>query len=184
MDARVLKDIPQEMADRYVLVSSAGHLFFFFFFFLDGSCKSSFVWSAAGRSLLSCRLLLQKRGKQGGEAIRGGIWEWEMRMDYMGMSGKCGDGTEGRARCLCARVLHYDWDAVGGLQRSSHRNTLTLKGLNTHSSSLKPSNVFIWWFLRCCFSASFHCARLFSIPWSAARSMFRTHPASAMTGRL
>lgn len=33
MDARVLKDIPQEMADRYVLVSSAGHLFFFFFFF-------------------------------------------------------------------------------------------------------------------------------------------------------
>lgn len=39
MDACVLKDIPQEMADRYVLVSSAGHLFFF----LDGSCKSSFV---------------------------------------------------------------------------------------------------------------------------------------------
>lgn len=177
MDACVLKDIPQEMADRYVLVSSAGHLFFF----LDGSCKSSFVWSPAGRSLLSCRLLLQK-----GES------RVEKRSEVGSGNEKCGWITWAcfantamgqRAGCFCVRVLHYDWDAVGGLQRSSHKTTLTRKGLNTQSSSFKPSNLFIWWFLICCFSASFHCARLFSIPGSAARSMFRTHPASAMTGR-
>lgn len=43
------------------------------------------------------------------------------------------------------------------------KNMLTPKGLITQSGALKRSNLFIWWFLMCCFSASFHCAELFSI---------------------
>lgn len=56
-----------------------------------------------------------------------------------------GDEKEsGTHRPVCVRVcLHCDWDAVGGLQCSTHKNTLTLKGLNTQSSSLTQSNLFI-----------------------------------------
>lgn len=99
-----------------------------------------------------------------------------MQMDYMCVSGKWAMRRKAGLTVLCVRVcLHCHWDAVGGLQCSTHKNTLTLKGLNTQSSSLAQSNLFIWWFLICCFSGSFPCTGLLSFPRAAERSMFRTH---------
>lgn len=95
----------------------------------------------------------------GGEAIRGWIWKGEMQMDRK--SCKWGDEKKkerekrGGAWRSCAAVCFY---ASIGTQRLDY--ALTPKGLNSQSGSLTPSNLFIWWFLICCFSASFHGAGL------------------------
>lgn len=183
--------IPPEMADHYELVCSAGHLFFFFFC-SDGSCKSSFVWSLQEDHCSVAGCCCRKYGWWGGdckEEEKGGIWERKMQMDYMCMSGKWAMRQEGRTWCSCASLFALwlrcsRWITEAPLTKKKQKNTLTPKGLDTQSSSLKQSNLFIWWFLICCFSASFHHVGLFSIPGSAERSMLRTHPAPAASWAL
>lgn len=117
----------------------------------------------AGKSLLRSRLLLQK----GESRTVGGKSKSDLRWDLGTRNGvglhehvsQMGDEGEGRTQYLCVSLFAL-WLRCSRWIRElfSQKNTLTPKGLNTQSGSLKPSNLFIWWFLICCFSASFHCA--------------------------
>lgn len=181
------------MADRDELVCSAGHLFFFFFC-SDGSCKSSFVWSLQEDHCSVAGCCCRTYGVGGWVGLQRGREGWYLRAQNAdGLHvhvWQMGDETRGQDLVLvCEFVCSLIEMQSVDYRSSSHKkknkkNTLTPKGLDTQSSSLKQSNLFIWWFLICCFSASFHRVGLFSIPGSAERSMLRTHPAPAASWAL
>lgn len=74
MYACVSKDIPQEMADCYALFFWQDMYFFFFSVFWVG---------VVSHLLFEARRKIIAHFQQGGEAIRGGIWEFGMQMDYV-----------------------------------------------------------------------------------------------------
>ena len=165
------------------MASWTGHLFFFFF--LDGSCKSSFVWSLQEDHCSvadgCCRTAEWWDAK--GWMIGGRLREWEMQQDYICMSGKW--VMKHSAGLYTGVCLRYDWDAVGGLQSSPHKKIPKLLKASTHgathSNRVISSSDDFWYVV---FLPRFTAPGLFSIPWSAERSILRTHPASAMAGRL
>lgn len=146
------------------------YLFVHLFTFLGWMLEVILCLKPAGRIVLSdyrLRVDARRRSNQrrdlGAECSRGlPAYVWEV-----------GDQTEGRRKRQRLRVcLHKEDD---------YRALLSKKCCL--AASLKPSNLFIWWFLICCFSDLFHCVKLFSDPGSAGRSMSTTHPVSATTWR-
>lgn len=132
-----------------------GRTCIFFLCVLGGSCKSSFVWSPQEDH---CSLPEGWRSDQRWDL---GVWNADGLCACMA-NGQWDGGQDLMIVCefVCTTIGMQWVDYSAPLAK----NKPALKGLDTQSSSLKQSNLFIWWFLICCFSASFHCTRLFSVP--------------------